>query len=157
MERGLELPGFPPRPYQVFEASMPFVLRYMIDRDITGCCWLEMPKNTYRIRPRAEHVSLCQLEVDIVYDSLVSHKPDGARGWQGAGAASLSPPPFPPLPTRTGHSPGAVPAPRGPLSCAPTAAVCQRSHRVRMCVCMCVCALLRRRVAAHRALPHPVV
>jgi hypothetical protein len=77
LERGFEIPGFPSRPYQCYEANMPFVLRYMIDRDITGCCWVEAPKNTYRIRLPSEHISSCQLEIDIVYDSLIAHPPDG--------------------------------------------------------------------------------
>ena len=73
----MEFSGFPYRQYQVLEANMPYVLRFMIDRDITGCGWVEAPKNTYRIRPRSEHISSCQLELDIVYDSLVAHAPDG--------------------------------------------------------------------------------
>ena len=77
MERGFEFSGFAPRPYQCYEANMPFVLRFMIDRNITGCCWVEAPKNTYRIRGKHEHISSCQMEIDIVYDSLVAHAPDG--------------------------------------------------------------------------------
>ncbi len=75
LERGLEFEGLPYRQYQCFEANMPFVLRFMIDRDITGCCWLEAPAHSYRVRPREEKVSAAQLEIDIVYDTLVCHPP----------------------------------------------------------------------------------
>jgi DNA polymerase delta subunit 1 len=77
LERGIDIEGVGYRNYQCFEANMPFVLRFLIDRDIPGCCWLEAPANTYSIRSRVEKVSSCQLEIDIVYDSLVAHQPDG--------------------------------------------------------------------------------
>jgi DNA polymerase delta subunit 1 len=76
----MEFEGIPFRQYQCFEANMPFVLRYLINQDISGCCWLEAPAGTYRIRSREEKLSACQLELDIVFDSLVSHAPDGP--WQ---------------------------------------------------------------------------
>lgn len=66
MEDGIELPGVHPGSnaparnawsdegqnavYQPFECNVPFCLRFMIDRDITGAGWLTLPKGTYRIR-----------------------------------------------------------------------------------------------------------
>lgn len=35
---------------------------------------------TYSIRPLHRRVSSAQIEIDVVYDAMLSHKPDGA--WQ---------------------------------------------------------------------------
>lgn len=79
--KGILERGMMNRQYLCFEASVPFVLRYMIDRSITGCNWCEAPAGSYNLR-EAKHkrVSTAQIELDIVYDSLVSHAPDGE--WQ---------------------------------------------------------------------------
>ena len=59
MEDGIALPGVRPTDgsgysgdtiFQPFEANVPFVLRYMIDRDISGAGWLTLPKETYQVR-----------------------------------------------------------------------------------------------------------
>jgi hypothetical protein len=52
----------------------------MIDNGVQGCCWCEFPGGTYAVRSASRRVSHCQLELDIVYDSLVAHEPLGA--WQ---------------------------------------------------------------------------
>ena len=49
----------------------------MIDKDITGAGWLECPPSTYSIRPELKKESHCQIEIDIVYDQLLAHKPEG--------------------------------------------------------------------------------
>jgi len=91
MEDGITLPGLKPIvesneqvwddggvTYQPFECNVPFVLRFMIDRDITGAGWLTLPKGTYKIRKNeAKKQTHCQLEVDIVYDEIIPHKPEG--------------------------------------------------------------------------------
>ncbi len=69
MEEGVSLPGIGPcsgqeergnlwddggggggKVYQPFECNVPFVLRFMIDRDICGAGWLTLPKGTYVLR-----------------------------------------------------------------------------------------------------------
>lgn len=80
LERGFAFSTFPAKTYLCFEANVPFVLRFMIDREISGANWLECPAATYALRPASRHVSTAQIELDIVYDSLVSHAPDGP--WQ---------------------------------------------------------------------------
>jgi DNA polymerase delta subunit 1 len=52
----------------------------MIDQDIVGCNWCEAPAGSYAVRPPSRRFSHAQMEFDVVYDSLVSHKPDGE--WQ---------------------------------------------------------------------------
>ena len=53
LERGFVTPGCGPSPrsYQCFEAKLPFVLRCLIDCDIVGANWLELPAATYSVRP----------------------------------------------------------------------------------------------------------
>jgi DNA polymerase delta subunit 1 len=77
VDRGFECPGFGHRGYATFESNIPFVLRYMIDNDITGMNWLELKPATYTVRPKSQMVSHCQAEVDVVYSSVISHAPAG--------------------------------------------------------------------------------
>ena len=69
--------GIDYRSYQTFESNVPFILRFMIDQDINGCNWVEAPAGTYSIRDDGRKKSLCQLEIDVVYDSVVSHATEG--------------------------------------------------------------------------------
>ena len=43
LERGFRCPGFPERCFQTYESNVPFELRYMVDNNIVGCNWLELP------------------------------------------------------------------------------------------------------------------
>ena len=113
LEDGFTVPGVGSQQYQCFEANMPFVLRYMIDNDVVGCNWLELPPGSYALRAgsdteaarsagghssarghgggstwvagrvepgKSRAVSYSQLELDVVYDSIISHKAEGE--WQ---------------------------------------------------------------------------
>jgi DNA polymerase delta subunit 1 len=63
---------------QPFECNVPFVLRFMIDRDITGAGWLTLPEGTYSLRrEEAQKQTHCQLEVDVAFNEIVAHKPEG--------------------------------------------------------------------------------
>lgn len=77
LERGLAVEGYGVNYHQCYEANMPFVLRFMIDTDIVGCNWLELPPGSYAVRPRSRQMTSAQYEVDVVYDSVVSHPPEG--------------------------------------------------------------------------------
>lgn len=50
----------------------------MIDSQIQGASWIEIPKGTYSFResPTQESTS-CQVEIDVWYDKLVAHQPEG--------------------------------------------------------------------------------
>ncbi|OQR90444.1 DNA polymerase delta catalytic subunit [Achlya hypogyna] len=76
----VHIPGYGSRSYQTYESNVPYILRFMIDTNVKGCNWVEMPAGTYRIRSHDKHVSLCQLELDIVYMNMVSHEPIGQWG-----------------------------------------------------------------------------
>lgn len=70
MENGIHLPGVRPvdqanaddmAMYQPFECNIPFVLRFMIDRNISGAGWLTLPKNTYGVRQGTAKKTLGQV------------------------------------------------------------------------------------------------
>eukprot|EP00948_MAST-09A_sp_MAST-9A-sp1_P000885 g885.t1 len=83
--------------WKTYESNVPYVLRFMIDTDIVGSNWIELPANTYTVRgtktsggsarshgsggynsnPTGRIQSRCQLEVDICYDELISKKTIG--------------------------------------------------------------------------------
>ena len=87
MEDGLNLPGVVHgngndvndtillSPY---ECNVPYVMRYMIDFDITGASWLTLPKGSYALRTaEGEKGTWCQIEADIVFNEIVPRKPEG--------------------------------------------------------------------------------
>ncbi|OQS02594.1 DNA polymerase delta catalytic subunit [Thraustotheca clavata] len=76
----VHIAGYGTRAYQTYESNVPYILRFMIDNEIQGCNWVEMPAGRYRIRPQSKHVSLCQIEIDVVYMNIVSHAPQGQWG-----------------------------------------------------------------------------
>ena len=62
--------------YQIFESNLDFVLRFMVDKKIVGMNWIELPAESYKVLPQC--LSRCQLEVDISYDRIISHPPEGS-------------------------------------------------------------------------------
>lgn len=74
---GLPLVGYGTSRCETYESNVPYVLRFMIDNNIQGADWIELPPSTYSVRSEEKKVSRCQLEVDIVYNQLVSHAPEG--------------------------------------------------------------------------------
>jgi DNA polymerase delta subunit 1 len=66
MEEGIHIPELSPNSneaecYAPFECNVPFVLRFMVDRGITGAGWLTFPANTYSIRPESGKETHCQV------------------------------------------------------------------------------------------------
>ena len=57
----------------------------MADCDIVGCNWIELPAGKYSIRSKTGNhnakrpapQSRCQVEVDVAWDDLLSHKVEG--------------------------------------------------------------------------------
>jgi DNA polymerase delta subunit 1 len=63
---------------QTYESNVPFVMRFMIDCNISGADWIELPSNTYSLRSNSTKgakpmTTRCSLEIDIVYNSIISH------------------------------------------------------------------------------------
>jgi DNA polymerase delta subunit 1 len=77
LEQGFTCPGYGSLQYQTYESNVPYVLRFMIDNEIVGCNWIECPAATYKLRRGNEKVGKSQIELDIVYNSIISHKPEG--------------------------------------------------------------------------------
>jgi DNA polymerase delta subunit 1 len=72
--------GMPEQQFMTYESNVPFVLRFMVDTDIVGSNWLELPVGAYSRRSPGEMTSHCQLELDVAFDSLVSH-PTSVPRW----------------------------------------------------------------------------
>ena len=59
----------------------------MVDADVIGCNWVELPAGKYQVRRKTaapssdpsvpSYKSRCQLEVDISWEHLVSHAAEG--------------------------------------------------------------------------------
>ncbi|XP_057617098.1 DNA polymerase delta catalytic subunit [Chionomys nivalis] len=79
LEQGIRVPGLGTPSFAPYEANVDFEIRFMVDADIVGCNWLELPAGKYV--PRAEKkATLCQLEVDVLWSDVISHPPEGQ--WQ---------------------------------------------------------------------------
>ncbi|KAK9508607.1 hypothetical protein O3M35_006133 [Rhynocoris fuscipes] len=80
LEKQDVFPTFPDHRYQAFEANIDFDIRFMVDCNITGCNWIELPPKTWTRRYGGldfPSVSRCQIEVDVAYNKLISHDPEG--------------------------------------------------------------------------------
>lgn len=75
LERGITIDGLGSRCFTTYESNVLFALRFMIDCDIVGGNWIELPPWSYQRSPR--NMSYCQIEVDILYSKLISHTPVG--------------------------------------------------------------------------------
>lgn len=97
VEQGISFGKFSSAPHATFESNLSFVMRFMIDLGITGMNWMEIPSSSasaissafednnefntdttlpFEIRSRETKTSSCQLELDIMYDKLISHLPE---------------------------------------------------------------------------------
>lgn len=66
LETGFEFPGYGGvQGYQTFESNIDFEIRFMADMNIVGCNWIEIPKGVYKLREKKDHMSRCQLEIEL--------------------------------------------------------------------------------------------
>ncbi|VDN97005.1 unnamed protein product [Rodentolepis nana] len=89
--------------YAPYEANIDFETRFMVDVNMTGCCWIELPPGKYLMRQRSQLASpsksspkksrlfqipdqflssatgqtRCQLELDIGWNDLVIYSTEG--------------------------------------------------------------------------------
>lgn len=61
-------------PYERFEADIPYVMRFMIDADVSGCGWVRVPVSALR-QTGGQARSRCQLELSVDA-AAVSGAPD---------------------------------------------------------------------------------
>lgn len=78
LDDGVQISGVGVLRGQTYESNVPFVLRFMIDNDISGADWVELPPNTYTVLPEAEQKSRCSVEVDVFYTNVIHHECTGA-------------------------------------------------------------------------------
>ncbi|XP_068383937.1 DNA polymerase delta catalytic subunit [Eschrichtius robustus] len=79
LEQGIRVAGLGTPSFAPYEANVDFEIRFMVDTDIVGCNWLELPAGKYVLRPEGK-ATLCQLEADVLWSDVVSHPPEGQ--WQ---------------------------------------------------------------------------
>nr|XP_006813424.1 PREDICTED: DNA polymerase delta catalytic subunit-like [Saccoglossus kowalevskii] len=77
---GLQIPPYSNKGYQSYESNIDFEIRFMVDADVVGCNWVEVPAGSYQLRKKNECSSCCQIEVDVAWDKFISHPPEGE--WQ---------------------------------------------------------------------------
>ncbi|SBT32605.1 DNA polymerase delta catalytic subunit, putative [Plasmodium ovale wallikeri] len=54
----------------VYEANLPFILRYIIDQKITGSSWIRCKKDHFYLRSKNRKISNCSFEIDISYEHV---------------------------------------------------------------------------------------
>ncbi|CAA9995913.1 unnamed protein product [Nesidiocoris tenuis] len=81
LEKSNVFDAYPNHIYSIFEANIDFDIRFMVDCGITGCNWIELPPTTWTRRAQSGNMprktSRCQIEVDVAYNKLISHEPEG--------------------------------------------------------------------------------
>jgi DNA polymerase delta subunit 1 len=58
-----------------YEGNVPFVLRFMIDNEIYGANWIELPAKSFRRKESTNFASRCSIEVEVFYNCIISHAP----------------------------------------------------------------------------------
>ncbi|XP_052797645.1 DNA polymerase delta catalytic subunit-like [Mya arenaria] len=87
LEQGFNCPGHGQHGFQGYETNIDFEIRFMVDSNVVGCNWIELPAGKYHMRekenanpaePRNPPLkSRCQIEVDISWKDFISHMPEG--------------------------------------------------------------------------------
>ncbi|ESQ31505.1 hypothetical protein EUTSA_v10003565mg [Eutrema salsugineum] len=75
LDRGIHIDGLGMKSFQTYESNIVFALRFMVDRDIVGGNWIEVPTGKYKKDART--LSYCQLEFHCLYSDLISHAAEG--------------------------------------------------------------------------------
>ncbi|XP_069687440.1 DNA polymerase delta catalytic subunit isoform X2 [Periplaneta americana] len=77
LEKSVIYPPAGSHSFQAFESNIDFDIRFMVDAELVGCSWVELPASSWKIRSMSQRMSRCQIEVDVSWESLVSHAPEG--------------------------------------------------------------------------------
>lgn len=67
--------------FNFYESNIDFIMRFMVDAQLFGCCWIELLPGTWNFRNESfSHFAFntgCQIEVDLFsWDKLVCHEPE---------------------------------------------------------------------------------
>lgn len=76
MSRGINIPGIGHKKLQCYEMKLAFPLRFMVDMNLRGGGWVELPKSTYFLRV-GDKETHCQLELTTHFDTVIGHDPEG--------------------------------------------------------------------------------
>ncbi|RWS07555.1 DNA polymerase delta catalytic subunit-like protein [Dinothrombium tinctorium] len=64
---------------QTYENNIDFQIRFMVDTNVVGCNWIELPPGKYKLRTDpSKFESRCQIEADVAWNEFISHPPEGA-------------------------------------------------------------------------------
>ncbi|KAJ2040674.1 DNA-directed DNA polymerase delta, partial [Coemansia sp. S16] len=75
VKRGFNVPGVGLYSGTAYETNLEYTIRFMVDTDIVGASWVELPAGKYSVRSKRS--TFCQYEVDIEYKDLIAHEPVG--------------------------------------------------------------------------------
>ncbi|XP_021675936.2 DNA polymerase delta catalytic subunit isoform X2 [Hevea brasiliensis] len=75
LDKGIHIDGLGMKSFMTYESNVLFALRFMIDCNIVGGNWIEVPVEKYK--KTSKNLSYCQLEFDCLYSELISHAPEG--------------------------------------------------------------------------------
>eukprot|EP00960_Hanusia_phi_P064536 765821-Hanusia_phi.AAC.6 len=75
LENGIQISNLGNRTFLTYESNVVFVMRYMVDAGIVGANWITLPANQYLTRSNPN--TTCQFEMDVMWQKLISHDPDG--------------------------------------------------------------------------------
>ncbi|XP_024457292.1 DNA polymerase delta catalytic subunit isoform X2 [Populus trichocarpa] len=75
LDKGIQIDGLGMRSFMTYESNVLFALRFMIDCNVVGGNWIEVPAGKYK--KTSKSLSNCQLEFDCLYSELISHAAEG--------------------------------------------------------------------------------
>ncbi|KAL9393448.1 hypothetical protein Peur_012733 [Populus x canadensis] len=75
LDKGIQIDGLGMRSFMTYESNVLFALRFMIDCNVVGGNWIEVPAGKYK--KTSKSFSNCQLEFDCLYSELISHAAEG--------------------------------------------------------------------------------
>ncbi|KAJ2373627.1 DNA-directed DNA polymerase delta, partial [Coemansia sp. RSA 2607] len=75
VKRGFNVHGVGMYASTCYESNLEYTIRFMVDTDIVGASWVELPAGKYRLSSR--NTTFCQYEVEVNYTDLIAHEPVG--------------------------------------------------------------------------------
>uniref|UniRef100_A0A8D8ACP3 DNA polymerase n=1 Tax=Culex pipiens TaxID=7175 RepID=A0A8D8ACP3_CULPI len=80
LEKEQMMPSMDFQDCRVYESNIDFDIRFMVDTNVVGCSWIEIPEGKWRIRRKGKGLALetrCQIEIDVAYNEFIAHDPEG--------------------------------------------------------------------------------
>lgn len=87
LEQGFTCPGYSNFGYSSYESNIDFEIRFMVDSNVVGCSWIEVPAGKYHLRHKHHKnkddvrnpppISRSQIELDVSWEEFIAHQPEG--------------------------------------------------------------------------------